>query len=183
MDAELERKLRDIVERDEIWSMLLRYSRGIDRFDRDLVRSCYWDDATDDHHNFAGNPDDFLDKYVWPYHGTYQTLHHHGLSNHTCELAGDEAHCETYYTFIGTNKEPPHMLSIGRYIDHLQKRGGEWKIAARVCTIEAVYKIDDMPGYIDVPIAGAPPALYAGRDKGDLSYMRPIKPRQPPKAG
>jgi hypothetical protein len=135
---------------------MLRYSRGIDRFDRDLVRSCYWDDAIDDRHNYVGTPDDFLDKYAWPFHGRYQTLHHHTLTNHTCELAGDEAHCETYCTFIGSNKEPPHMLSIGRYVDHVQKRGGEWKIAGRVCTIEAVREINDMPAYLKLSRMQAP---------------------------
>lgn len=179
MDAELEKKVRDLVERDEIWSVMKRYSRGIDRFDRELVRSCYWDDAVDDHHNFIGSPDSFLDDYVWPFHGTYQTLHHHCLSNHTCELKGDEAHCETYYTFIGSNKEPPHMLSIGRYIDHVQKRNGEWRIAARVCTIEAVYEINDMASYSDERLEGYPAPLHAGRDRNDLSYMRPIAPRRP----
>lgn len=183
MDPELEARLRELVDRQDIWQVLLNYSRGIDRFDRALVRSCYWDDAIDDHHNFVGTPDAFLDDFVWPYHGGYQTVHHHGLGNHSCELAGDEAHCETYYTFVGTNREAPHMLSIGRYVDHFQRRAGVWKIANRVCAIEGVYKLDEMPGYVDRPVEGLPPPLHAGRDPGDLSYMRPVIPRRWPQGG
>jgi hypothetical protein len=34
--------------------VLTSYSRGVDRFDFDLVRSCYWPDGTDDHGSFSG---------------------------------------------------------------------------------------------------------------------------------
>jgi hypothetical protein len=43
MDAALEQKLREMIDRQEIWQVMMRYGRGLDRFDRELVRSCYWD--------------------------------------------------------------------------------------------------------------------------------------------
>jgi hypothetical protein len=54
MDEDLKSKLRELVDRQEIWAVVLRYSRGIDRLDRELVRSCYWDDAIDDHYAYIG---------------------------------------------------------------------------------------------------------------------------------
>ena len=54
MDAVMEKKLGEIIDRHEIWQVLLRYGRGLDRFDRELVRSCYFDDAIDDHDNYVG---------------------------------------------------------------------------------------------------------------------------------
>ena len=60
MDAGLEQKLRELVDRDEIHRVMVRYARGLDRLDFELVRSCYWDDAIEDHGNYVGQPDDFI---------------------------------------------------------------------------------------------------------------------------
>ena len=49
--------LEELVAKQEISELLHRYCRGIDRFDRDLVRSCYHDDADDDHGIFRGGPE------------------------------------------------------------------------------------------------------------------------------
>lgn len=177
MDPKLETRLRDIVERDEIWRVLLRYSRGIDRFDREMVLSCYWDDAIDDHHSFGGTPGQFLDIAI-QYHREHQTITHHGLMNHSCELDGSDAHAETYYLFTGVNVELPHLMSMGRYIDHFQCRDGEWRIYSRVCVIEAIYALNDHPAAAFVPEdAGHGPVFTGTRSRDDLSYQRPVIPR------
>lgn len=183
MDAYLERKLRELIDRQEIWDVMLRYSRGQDRMDRELIRTCYHDDAVDDHHLFVGMPEDFID-WSFGYSEQYNVVHHHGLSNHTCQLDGDDAHAETYYTFLGVNREPPHMLSMGRYIDHLQRRNGEWRIANRVCVIEHSFQLHDNPSGasstpVEVLAARLGEFLPATRDRNDLSYHRPLKPRRP----
>ena len=36
-----------------IQRVLTSYSRGVDRFDFGLVRSCYWPDGTDDHGSYG----------------------------------------------------------------------------------------------------------------------------------
>lgn len=178
MDAELERKLRDLIDRDEIHQVMLRYGRGLDRLDRDLARSCYWDDAIEDHGAYVGAPDDFL---AW---ADQTTLAHqstqHAILNHVCELDGDQAFCETYYHFTGVRETPPHFMSTGRYIDHFEKRNGEWRIANRVCIIEGKF---DVP---DAAINALTPPAYtddepcqASRDRHDVSYHRPPVPRQP----
>jgi hypothetical protein len=149
METDTNQKIRELIDRDEIWSVILRYTRGIDRCDRDLVLSCYHDDAIDDHHTIIGRPAEFVDQ-TFQYHRKFQTMHHHIVTNHTCDLDGDDAHTETYYTFIGVNVEPPHLLSMGRYIDHLQRRN-----------------------------ALAPP-LASTRDRNDVSYLRPVTPRPLP---
>jgi hypothetical protein len=178
MEAELSKKLRELLDRDEIWSVMLRYARGIDRCDRELVLSCYHDDAVDDHHTVIGTPTDFVDQ-TFSYHRQYQTMHHHIITNHTCELAGDDAHTETYYTFVGVNVQPPHLLSMGRYLDYLQRRNGVWKIARRVCVVEKNFELHNSAAFPDVPPL-APP-LAATRDRSDVSYLRPVRPRPLPK--
>src|SRR5687767_13075244 len=118
MDASLEARLVEIVDRHDIWQVLLRYARGLDRLDSELARSCYWDDAIEDHSHFVGDPDGFI-QYA---NGTTLSFatSQHGLLNHRCELCGDDAYCETYYIFTGEKAEPPHFMSTGRYVDHFQ---------------------------------------------------------------
>jgi hypothetical protein len=177
MDAALEKKLQELIDRNDIWTVLLKYSRGLDRLDHDLIRSCYHDDAIDDHHVFVGAPDAFI-SWAFDYSVTCNTVHHHGLGNHYCVLDGDNAHSETYYTFIGGNLKPPHLLSIGRYIDHFQRRDGVWRIANRVCVIEKLFELSEQVG---ANYAGShdDPLRTASRDRNDLSYQRPVVPRRP----
>jgi len=178
MDAELERRIREQLDRDEIWRVMQRYGRGIDRLDSELARSCYWDDAIEDHGSYVGRPDDFIE---WANSTTlaFESTQH-GILNHHCDLQGDDAYCETYFLFTGKAERPPHLMSTGRYVDHFQKRGGEWRIANRVCIIETQYGLDD---YV---LARLMPPSYteeepcqASRDRSDVSYHRPPRPRQP----
>jgi hypothetical protein len=43
-----------------IQRVLSTYARGVDRFDFEAVRTCYWPDGTDDHGSFVGGADDFI---------------------------------------------------------------------------------------------------------------------------
>ncbi len=181
MDADLERRIREQLDRDEIWRVMQRYGRGLDRLDTELARSCYWDDAIEDHGSYVGRPGDFIE---WA-NGTTRAFEstQHGILNHHCDLQGDDAYCETYYIFTSKAAVAPHLLSTGRYVDHFQKRNGEWRIANRVCIIEGQYELHDYvlsrmlpPSYTeDEP-------CQASRDRNDVSYHRPPVPRQP-KAG
>jgi hypothetical protein len=172
MDA----KLREMIDRQEIWQVLQRYARGLDRLDRQLVRSCYFDDAIEDHGAYVGRPDDFIE---WANESTLLFLNtHHGLMNHYCEIEGDDAHAETYYLFIGVAEKPPHLLSMGRYIDHFQRRNGEWRIANRVAVIEKNFDLQDGTPW-DGGRPQDPDAAPATRDRSDVSYQRPLRPRRP----
>ncbi len=182
MDADLERRLIEQLDRDEIRRVMMRYARGLDRLDFELARSCYWDDAIEDHGSYVGKPGDFIawaDSTTLAFESTQ-----HGILNHSCDLQGDEAFCETYYLFTSKAAVAPHLMSTGRYVDHFQKRPGpngpEWRIANRVCIIEAQYELHDY-----VLTRMMPPAYsddepcQAARDRSDVSYHRPPVPRRP----
>lgn len=178
MDNELKRKLRELIDREEIWQVMLRFARGLDRIDVELTRTCYWDDAIEDHNHFVGDPDGFIASAHATARGFSTT--HHGLTNHYCELNGDEAFCETYFIYIATLAQPPHFMSSGRYVDHFQKRGGEWRIANRVTVVDASYDLRDTPIGKDLPPAYGPGEIRpVTRDRDDISYHRPPVPRQP----
>lgn len=181
MDADLERKLCELVDRQEIWDLLLKFARGLDRLDREMVRSIYWDDAIEDHHAFIGTPDDFID---WANDHSRNScrVQHHVMTNHFCELDGDDAFSETYFTFISENYSPPHQLTIGRYVDHFQRRDRVWKIANRVTMIESNLDLATAmdPGLLSAPeMTAGQPTLLSTRDRSDFSYQKPVIPRRP----
>src|SRR5579864_9251358 len=82
-------------DEDAIKATVLRYCRGIDRMDRELVRSCYHPDATDSHGSFGGGVDDFL-TWVWRLLERY-TMTMHYIANQLVEPLGEgRARCESY---------------------------------------------------------------------------------------
>jgi len=179
MDAEMEKRLREELDRAEIWRVMQRYARGLDRLDNELARSCYWDDAIEDHGSYVGRPDDFIQ---WA-DGTTLAFKstQHGILNHSCDLQGDDAYCETYYIFTSVADKAPHLRSTGRYVDHFQRRNGEWRIANRVCIVEGQYELHDYVLSRMMPPAYTPDEpCQATRDRNDVSYHRPPRPRQPP---
>lgn len=112
-DAELRERVSRLEDRAAIQDCMQRYARGMDRRDRGLLRSAYHDGAVDDHVGFIGEVDDFID-WAFAYHST-QTRYQHYLLNHTVELNGEEAHAETYYLFVGTDRDPAdHITLSGR---------------------------------------------------------------------
>jgi hypothetical protein len=168
--------LHELIDRQEILDCLLRYCRGVDRFDRELVLSAYHPDAIDDHGAFVGKPSAFVD-WAFGYHREHQVSHHHMIFNTSIELDGDVAHTETYWQFFGENRVKPNILAIGRYIDRFERRDGRWAIAARVCVSECVNRIEEAviaPGQ-----RAGHPAHPSTRDRSDISYQRPLTPRRP----
>jgi len=176
-DTHLMTKVQELADRAEILDCLHRYTRGMDRLDRELARSAYHDDAIDIHLTIVATVDEFLD-WAFKYHAK-QSCHQHYITNHTVELAGDTAHAETYYLFVGSypNDERPVTVAGGRYIDRLERRDGRWAIAARVCTAEWEHRVEsclqNAPLGPDVLANG----LIMARDRTDVSYDRPLDVR------
>ena len=125
-----------------IRNVLLRYCRGIDRIDLDLVRDCYHPDAIDDHGAFRGGVDDFLawiGRLLARYGVTTHTLSNMLIEGHPSRT--DVARVETYgVSDHQTPGGPPELnLTIAfRYLDRFERRLGEWRVADRVCTTEWV---------------------------------------------
>jgi hypothetical protein len=103
-------RLAELADRTDILDCMHRYTRGMDRLDRDLVRSAYHDDAVDDHIGFSGPVEAFLD-WAFEYHSG-QVRHQHYITNHTVELDGDQAHAETYF-LVEWATNPGSLLPVG----------------------------------------------------------------------
>jgi len=170
MNTELERVVRELKDRNDIWDCLMRYSLGVDRLDRAALESVYHPDAHDDHGWIAGTAAAFID-WVLAYHGKAQHRTQHVINNFRCDLAGDVAHVETYWTYFAVNIEKPHhVIYAGRYIDRFERRNGEWRIADRICVLTTTGNDREDPDGLAGDMFYAPTA----RDTTDVAYMRPL---------
>jgi hypothetical protein len=140
-------KLQRLVDRAEIYDVMCRYARGVDRGDADLIRSAYHPDAYDDHVDYKGDIDGFikwLDTRFVPFVNSM-----HFLGNCFVEFAGpDLAFVETSYASrrlrLPVGEEAaglgPHDMimrqSWGRYLDRFERRNGEWRVARRVVIVD-----------------------------------------------
>jgi SnoaL-like domain len=177
VDPEKLARLERLLERQDILDCLLRFSRGMDRFDRELFLSAFHPDAVIAAGPFVGGPDKL---YEWAsdLHNRGQSATQHNLLNHTCDIEGDIAHTETYYLFVGRNRDETNWIAGGRYIDRLDRRAGAWKIALRCNAIEWSGMLPTMPiPFGDVP--GIQLNGVASRSQDDPSYRRPLTNRRP----
>ena len=128
----------DLVDRQAIADVVLRYCRGIDRLDLDLVRSCYHADATDEHGTFLGTRDEYVDWVAGVLTRFTGTMH--VVANQLIEVHGDDAHSETYgvaYHWGDPPDDHRRNFTTGfRYVDRFARRDGEWRIARRVAVRE-----------------------------------------------
>ncbi|WP_454791971.1 nuclear transport factor 2 family protein [Mycolicibacterium lutetiense] len=173
---DVDARLQRLLDRQDITDCLTSFSRGIDRFDRDLFLSAFHPDAVIAAGDFVGGP---ADLYVWAQqmHEQGQIATHHNLLNQTCDIDGDTAHCETYYLFAARNRDDTNWIAGGRYFDLLRRRDGQWRIALRTNVIEWSGLVPTMP----IPFADVPDIADNGapaRDRTDPSYRRPLTNRR-----
>lgn len=168
-------RIARLIDEKEIRDVLYRYCRGIDRRDLDLVRSCYHDDATDDHGSFSGGIDAYLEwvdgllaRYTW-------TMHL--LGNILVEFPGAEpdpakvgvAAAESYGVALHRSQEDKPYLNLAngfRYLDRFENRGSGWRIAARVAVSEWSMRIPndvwwEIPESMTIGRRDTNDALYA----------------------
>jgi hypothetical protein len=61
MTGEMEAKVQELLDKQEIYEVLMRYCRAIDRGDEPLMRSVYHPDGIDHHGIFDGKASDFCE--------------------------------------------------------------------------------------------------------------------------
>jgi hypothetical protein len=173
-----EDRLQELLDRQDIHDCLVRFSRGMDRFDRETYLSAFWDDAEMAAGPYVGSIQGCWDWAV-PMHEAGQIATQHSLLNVTYDIEGDTAHTETYYMFVGRNRDETVWIAGGRYVDRFERRGDEWRIALRTNAIE--WSV--MPPAIPIPFADVPGILDNGpacRGTDDISYRRPLTNRRAP---
>jgi ketosteroid isomerase-like protein len=156
--------VQEMLDKMAISEAIMRYFRGVDRADAELINSTYHPDAWDEHdgHEFNGLT-------VGP--GIVETVlrsmtaTRHNVGTQTIEVYGDEAAAETYCTGNHTLRDGRRIHTFVRYLDRLERRNGEWRIIHRSSVIDP---FELLPPLQDT---GHNPPQLARRDRTDPSYQ------------
>lgn len=141
--------------------------------DMDVLRSVYHPDAIDEHGSMVTDRARFI-RFIDSIRNDFR-MRLHNITTHNCEIDGKEAHCESYVLFgLATNDGKDVLLGGGRYVDRLEKRVGEWKIAHRRTMVEWMIKGDNSPFNSEQANAWGYP--MGRKDRSDDSYQRPLRP-------
>ena len=168
--AHLRDAVRKLTDRQQIFDCLHRYNRGLDRLDRTSVMSAYFPDADDHHGSFSGTPTQFTEWVMGHMLEWDSSLHILDLNNLTID--GDSADSECYVLFTQRRADQSQIDFGGaRYLDHLERRDGEWRIAQRTLVVDWTARAD----VTSMPDTSAHPAPK--RDATDPSYQRPFRVR------
>jgi 3-phenylpropionate/cinnamic acid dioxygenase small subunit len=134
-----ERRLSELLAKQDIREVLYRYCRGVDRRDYDMIRACYHADAIDNHGEYFGDVDGFI-AHVESNLGRFERTMHF-LGNILIEVDGERARSEAYtlafHRLPVRGEKPERDFIVGlRYVDDFEVRDGDWRIANRVCVFE-----------------------------------------------
>jgi hypothetical protein len=158
------RQLDELVSRTQITEVLLDYARANDRFDEQLLRSCFWPESTHKHGRFEGLSSDFAGFALKVLASIKYACHH--ITNISVTVDGDRAVTECYYNAHhrrvrkeGDGEEDAFF--VGRYLDIFERRHGVWKIIRR----------RGLSDYSPPPIPAA--TLYADWPAGQHSLRAP----------
>ncbi|MDE2394019.1 MAG: nuclear transport factor 2 family protein [Burkholderiales bacterium] len=144
--------LQSLLDRESIRECIFRYCRGIDRADEAALRASYWPDATDHHGAFRGSASDFIAAALPRLLESGRMIHHVG--NLSIELRDRQAAVETYFLAWqrdrrGDAAEQETFLA-GRYVDRFEKRGNEWRVAARIVVYDWVQPLGAAPAATEI---------------------------------
>jgi hypothetical protein len=172
-DEALMARLREVADKGAIRDVLMRFCRGVDRLDEELLRSCYHLDSYDDHGPFKGNGHDFAAYIV---KSISQRAHHttHSVANVLIEIdsadqdvARSESYVLAYLRRIDDDGREWVDFFSGRYVDRFERRDGVWRIASRIVvhdwSASAELGATSFPLPMDTFTQGR-------RDRGDLVY-------------
>ena len=163
----MKKTLEELLAEAAIRDLQIRYCRAVDRMDFDLLRSCFFPDAKTHFGFFVGSVDEFIEMgaaMLKTYAGTT-----HFTGNQIVEVKGDRAWAE-HYT-VATHRFPAdengparEFITFVRYIDDVEQRDGDWRIAKRVLILDST-RMDIIAD------PGPDPGVQRGmRDRSDASY-------------
>ena len=135
--------LEQLLARAEISDVLLRYMRGVDRREMDLVRSAFHPGATQTNPYLSpgetGTVEGLIELMVA--NAQHIPMSMHLLGNIVFEFANDElAIVESYLMAYQVHRDDKGAQSFretgSRYLDRFEKRDDEWRIASRGASSE-----------------------------------------------
>ena len=130
--------VEEIANRQAIEDVLNKHSRGVDRADAELLKSAYWPEAEVAYGGFNGPAHTFCEGLPTGIKRYAATAHR--VTNVSVDFFGDDAVVESYvtaYHYLAVeDADDTEMTYVGRYVDHMQRRGDVWKIMFRRVVME-----------------------------------------------
>ena len=128
----MDEALQKVVAKQDIYELSCRYSRGLDRLDRELLLSVLTENAYCEYGFVNSNPEVFVDYALNAL--SNHIANQHMVGNHLIEFEGEQAFGEIYFNAYhkfetgGINQD---MIIAGRYLDRSELEYGQWKMAYR----------------------------------------------------
>ncbi|MFC5342618.1 nuclear transport factor 2 family protein [Brevundimonas staleyi] len=132
--ADRDPEVQALLDKKAIEEVLLKFLRGCDRGDPDLVERAYWPDGWEDHGGtFDGPARDWVA-------AVKERLKTAGLMNHLASnmvidlTSATTAIAECYIltaTRLNGETGPFDVRTLARCVDQMEKRGAEWRIKRR----------------------------------------------------
>ncbi len=158
--------IKGLMDKRTITEQIVRYCRALNRCDKELMMSIFHDDAIYEHGPYQGDFKEFS-SYAMSLLEKLDCTHHQ-VGNILVDLIdSDNALAESYWTAfhnIGVEVDPApafpdHEVGVaeniimgGRYVDHFERRNGEWKITHRYDLYEwASWAAASERGFAEVP--------------------------------
>jgi hypothetical protein len=174
---QLQRDVRYLMDRTAILDCIARHARGCDRHDDALITGAYHEDGVDEHGSVTNQGPEYA---AWANaaHASASQATTHNITTHTCEIEGDVAHAESYVlvTLLASDGKMAQVIS-GRYLDRLENRDGQWRIALRRSTVENMFVADSR--VLQSPFFKEQGYVKGARDERDPSYARPLELETP----
>lgn len=135
--ADPEAALQALRDRQAVRDVLLRYCRGADRGDPEIIDGVYYPEAEDDHGFYRTDGAGMVEgarrargNIGAP--GQQQKTMHLGGNTLIC-VEGDRATAELYFVAFHRYEDGPDtdFVLAGRYLDELERRDGEWRLSER----------------------------------------------------
>ncbi len=117
------------LSRDAIRLLLTGYCRGVDRGDKEMLASVYWEDSSVISGVVNASGPEFAEAIV-DYVTTSLDYCFHSIANEWIDVKGDHAVGE-HYILAHMCAGGQDVMTGGRYIDSYERRDGVWKIKSR----------------------------------------------------
>ncbi len=139
-----------LIDRHRILNVLALHSCGVDRGDANLLGAAYHPSATVDYGFFVGAAQDLVVILAAAQKAAPPTQHR--TSNCEIRVNGDRAVSESYVTAYVEDAELQRLV-FGRYLDRLERRGGEWRLSHRQYVMDGNTNRSTTASRTDPPVA------------------------------
>jgi hypothetical protein len=169
-DLPIAPELRILLDKQEIHDALMRYCRGVDRCDEELMRSIFHKDAR----AFKAPAWEFVAHFI-PANKEATTFTTHFMGNLSIDVVGDKAFSEAYFmTYAGRSQDGQEVIDLfaGRYVDRWERWNGRWGVVLRETVHE--WSRGDVAGRTPFPIPPSEEGAFVQpiRGRGDISFTR-----------